>query len=150
MPTAAPPPLPRNAAIPVCREYSAALTFAQGPFSYLAYQLNATGEPTLLWCADGSEDSSATAAAPGRDRLPPGFTEASLIVAPAASEADDLFYYWSATAPPAPPPPSPPSPPPPAPGTADLLLTQSPNATAPPSPPNILDAISAEFVSTPV
>lgn len=35
-----------------------------------------------------------------RDRLPPGVGEASPISPPALSSNDELFFYWSATAPP--------------------------------------------------
>lgn len=35
-----------------------------------------------------------------RDRLPPGVGEASPISPPALSSDDELFFYWSATAPP--------------------------------------------------
>ena len=81
-----PPPTP-------CREYSAGQSFSAGPYSYLALQLNHTtgGRPSLLWAADSPES---------RDRLPPGVGEASPISPPALSSDDELFFYWSATAPP--------------------------------------------------
>jgi len=78
---------------PIRREYSAGQSFSAGPYSYLALQLNHTagGRPTLLWAADSHES---------RDRLPPGVGEASPISPPALSSDDELFFYWSATAPP--------------------------------------------------
>lgn len=96
-------PSPRLCPVRCCREYSAAQTFSSGPSSYLALQLNATGgSPELLWAAGSGG---------GRDRLPPGTSEASPIVPPAVLADEDLFFYWSATAPP----PPPTAPPPPAP-----------------------------------
>ncbi|KAL4422963.1 hypothetical protein ABPG75_009160 [Micractinium tetrahymenae] len=72
------------------REYAAGLSFSTGPFSYLALKLNSSGgPPSLLWSSSSAQ----------RDRLPPGLTEASPAVPPAASVKDGLFFYWSATAP---------------------------------------------------
>jgi outer membrane protein assembly factor BamB len=75
------------------REYSAGQSFSAGPYSYLALQLNHTAgsRPSLLWAADSPES---------RDRLPPGVGEASPISPPALLSDDELFFYWSATAPP--------------------------------------------------
>lgn len=79
------------------------MSFTDGPSSYLALRLNASGgPPALLWSADAFDE---------RDRLPPGVSEAAPIVPPAVSPDDGLFFYWSATAPPrASPPPASPAP----------------------------------------
>ena len=104
-----PTPATRHTRSPCYREYAAGLGFAAGPFSYLALRLQRAQRPTLLWASN---------AIASRDRLPPGFTDASAIVPPTLSDDGQLFFYWSATAPPPAPPPAPPASPPPAPAPA--------------------------------